>query len=169
MRLVVLFILALFAVPAQAQDFDRVATKAAECRQYLTELGLLGDQFKLPPWDCREEPAKSLSQALQYGLEFWGEDNPGYALGVNSSACTPLIKAGLSDCNYNMRLVLVGFLAMYGVHLFPLSDNDKNDAPGDTSYSGKGNENAVLIATVRKNVGLFSDGDLTAEEVQLWR
>jgi len=168
MRWVVLFFLALLSLPAQAQNFEQVAVKAAECRQYLTDRGLLGDEFKLPPWDCREEPARSLSQALQYGLEFWGEDHPGYELGADNPACRPLLSAGLSDCNYNVRGVLVGFLAMYGVDLFPWTYDDRM-GPADTAYSGKGDENEMLIAAVKRNADLFADGDLTAEEVQQWR
>jgi len=165
MRWVALLFLSLLMSPSlgQAQDLENIKREAAACRQYLAEIGL---DSPIAPWDCREETANSLSQAIRYDLEFSGGREQ---MGQNSPACKALIKAGLATCDYNVRITLVGFLTMYGVDLFPSNDTSYESGPGSTAYSGTADQNAVLIDAVRRNAKLFADGDLTAEEVSMWR
>ena len=163
MRWVVLFLLLAFPNFGAAEDLAGIKQEATECRQYITEIGL---EWPVAPWNCREEPARSLSQALQYDLEFFGGRDQ---IGQNSPACQPLIKVGLENCDYTVRLVLAGFLAMYGVDLFPTSDQFGESGPGSSGYYGTAEQNGILIEAVRRNAELLADGDLTAEEVLVWR
>ncbi len=161
---IVLFIFALCSSAAfvQAQSLDDIVQKAAECREYSEQR--LG--WTIPPWDCRQEPALSLSKALEYNAEFMGasDDNKG----LDNPACVSLLRVGFPTCSFNVRLILVQFLSLYGVDLFP-AENVDFFSPSPTSYSGKAEENSVLIIAIERNAHLFTDGDLTAEEVQQWR
>ena len=162
MRWVVLSLALLFPSMGAAADLEVIKAEAAACREYIAEIGL---DWPIAPWNCRDEPARSLSEALRYDLEFSKGRDP---MGQNSPACRPLIEAGLETCDYHVRIVLVGFLAMYGVDLFPRSDQYGEYGPGATGYSGTAEQNGILIKAVRRNANLFSDGDLSNEEVQIW-
>lgn len=162
MRWIVLFIVSqLLAGQAQAQDLQVIQAEAAQCREDI------GDLFDGSiPWDCQEEPAQTLTEAIRLDAEFLGKKRS--SDGAHNPACDALIQAGLHECSYSVRVILAQFLAMYGVDLFP-SEDDFFVSPGRTTYSGKGEENAVLIKSVKRNSALFADGDLTAAEVAEWR
>jgi hypothetical protein len=164
MRWVALFFATMLPNLGLAQDLESIKVEAAACRQYIADIGL---DWPIAPWDCREEPAVSLSQALQYDLEFSGGRAP---VGQNTPACDPLIDAGFPTCDYNVRITLAQFLSMYGVELFPSRTRPHGQSgPGDTAYYGTGDQNAVLMGAIKRNAALFADGDLTAAEVALWR
>lgn len=169
MRWVVLLFLLAFPCVGQAQDQDLevIKQKAAQCRQYIVDIGLDVD-WQIPPMDCREEPAESLMQALQYGREFWADGRVEDYNGAHNPACDLLVRAGLRHCNYHIRGLLVDFLTMYGVNLFP-AEPDEWIRPGASNYSGQADENEVLMKAVRRNARLFADGDLTREEVTRWK
>ncbi len=149
----------LTASTANAQDYNAVAEEAAACRSRIAETGLHA------PWNCHDPLPTTLREAIQYQMEYLPADNIGYTTGHDNPACDALVRAGFAPCNFNTRGVLAGFLAMYGKDLFP---TDYNFGPGGTAYYGTAEQNLALIAAIERNAALFSDGDLTAEEVQLW-
>lgn len=162
------FIFSIFTVPAQAQseyEMAKIAEQASACRQYIQERH---PDWEVPVWQCREDAATTLTQALFYREQFLGSDNPGYSMGVYNPACEALRNAGFPECNFNVRGTLVQFLALYGVDLFPW-EGDPWPWPGGTSYSGKAEENLELAQQIDRNAALFADGELAADEVQNWR
>lgn len=102
--------------------------------------------------------------------------NPsGYQWGQNHQAdaetCVALASVGVA-CDYNARIAFSMFLTVNGKGLFPYSGRTNPycgpHAPGepDDCFIGHGRQNAMLREAVLRNASLFSDGDLTAEEVR---
>ncbi|HYF10356.1 MAG TPA: hypothetical protein VD967_02010 [Candidatus Paceibacterota bacterium] len=161
------------AHPASAQDYALLAQKAKECRENLARIGLLKERPTVP-WECREEPVRTLKQAFSAELAFLGPDNPGYKKS-GGKVCIVLKKVGL-PCTYNHRSTLAEFLAVYGKPLFPrdggtnpyVSASIPTRWPDDV-YIGTAKQNAMLMEAVGKNSHLFKNGDLRAEDVPRWR
>jgi len=167
MRWILSLIFFSFSAAVLAQDYDKVAEQAAECRQDLTEIGLLGGdkKWKLPPWECQNPVPRTLTEAVQADLDFHGGDHPGYHTGQGGVVCTPLTAVGMA-CNYGLRGVLTSFVAVYGQTLFP---SQYGDWPND-GYHGTAQQNEELARALRRNAPLLADGELTAEEVaNNWR
>jgi hypothetical protein len=151
-----------FCSAASAQDYALVAQKAAECHDQLIATGMLEKYFHTLPWECRDPVAKTFSAALAADLDFRGSDTPGQNMGADNPACKPLKEVGIT-CNYNVRYMLVDFLAVYGKVLFPRPADDSGWP--NNYYIGEGYQNTKLLQAIRRNIALFKDGDLTAEEV----
>lgn len=164
-RIALCLALVLTSPDVSAQPTRDIATLAKECRAHEIALSI---DWRPHPWDCREEPARTLSQALRYQEESFGSDDVVYRVGVDSFVCQTLRAIGMAECSYIVHHTLVGFLAMYGVELFPVSDS-YHLRPADNQYRGYGPDVDVLIRAIRHNQDLFADGELTHEEVKQWQ
>lgn len=99
---------------------------------------------------------------IDWQLEWRGESRSNLAeMPGSRDLCAAMSTAGLDNCGYSTRVLLVWYLAANGASLFP-SDYL-------SSYSGKAAENAVLTRSLRKNAALFENGDLTPEAAKRWQ
>jgi len=125
------------------------------------------------PWYMNGERPATLSEALSKEKEYLGEDNPGYTVLAGVSICDAFVEVGLS-CDYNTRLTLSNFLTACEKGLFPAtartnpfcSPNDSYVKQFDDCYIGTAQQNLMLLDAIRRNAGLFKNGDLTAEDVR---
>ena len=166
MRRIVLGILLVLEAPVLfAEPAQTTAALATACRERDTALGI---DWRPHSWDCRIEPARTLSQALRYQEELFGIDDVSYRVGINSPVCQTLRASGMVECNYMVHHTLVGFLTMYGVDMFPVSSRYRV-RPADTQYTGYGSDSDTLIRAIVYNQDLFADGELTREEIKQWQ
>lgn len=128
----------------------------------------------------------TLKAAMAAEKEFLGADNVGYRMRGDDNVCRAMKEIKLS-CTYNDRVVLSLFLAVNGKGLFPASGGTNPyytatsrekaisfgvthpDEPDD-SFIGRPIQNKMLAEAIRRNIKLFENGDLAAENVKkLWK
>ena len=149
---------------------------------------LTDEPYQLAWYEMQEKP-KSLNGVLI--AERTGRNEvSSYWKGhfADPKTCAVLKSAKLT-CDYNTRMTLSTFLTVNGKGLFPASGGTNPyysaadraqeleihadhgwPMPIDEAFIGHPPQNQMLAAAVRRNLRLFQDGDLTAEEVRTrWR
>ena len=111
--------------------------------------------------------------ALKDNRELLGADNSNRrGHGGGEKVCAALRAVQIS-CDYNTRLTLSRFLALYGKGLFPASGGSnpyytehRTDDGLDDGFIGQPKQNEILAQAVTRNAKLFVGGDITAEAVK---
>jgi len=126
----------------------------------------------------------TLKTAIAAEKELLGADNPHWKPAIGAPGLREIcsvLKAVQLTCDYNTRIVVSHFLALYGKGLFPAAGGtnpyytgadrakevkDGTDTSPDDAFVGQPVQNKMLADAVRKNRHLFKGGDLTAEAVK---
>lgn len=143
------------SIPAFAQGMpNTIVTENGKTRIY-------GANGKESWYDIDPLPA-TLKAALVASKEFHGDRVLVSMKSMPATYCEPFASVKLA-CDYDTRITLSRFLSVNGKGLFPSQHKEErvNDA-----FIGLPAQNEMLRAAVVRNLKLFKNGDLTAEDVR---
>ena len=127
---------------------------------------------------AQAKSATTLKNWMRVDRERLGSNNTGGQ--GPKDLCREMKSVGLG-CSYVERIQLVGYLSAHGVDLFPCVGGtnpytadmcgrpDWKVTENFLNYIGRPVQNQMLKESIKKNRGLFRNGDLTAANAAKWQ
>ncbi len=135
-------------------------------------VGFASAQERRPWYLDHPHQVTTLQQAIADERAYMRSANPsGGHRQADAETCAALASVGVA-CDYSARIAFSMFLTVNGKGLFPYSGRTNpycgphTSGEPDDCFIGHGRQNAMLREAVLRNASLFSDGELTAEEVR---